>query len=74
MLTAVRMISIGAASLGALVSQSTTPCGSSRSARKRGGQLVQFGAVGQAIVPEQVHDFLVADFAGEFIDVVAADR
>ena len=39
---------------------------------QRGGQGVEFALGRQAVVPEQVDDFLVADLAGEFIDVVAA--
>ena len=31
----------------------------------------EFGAVGQAILVEEVNDFLIGNFAGEFVDVVA---
>ncbi|MEI9896669.1 MAG: hypothetical protein WDN28_23110 [Chthoniobacter sp.] len=72
MLTAVRMMSIGAASFGALVIHSMTPCGNSRSARSAVVSRSSSCAVGSRFVPEQVDDFLVADLAGQFIDVVAA--
>ena len=72
MLTAVRMMSMGAASFGALVMKLITPSGSSRSARSAVVSSFEFVLVRQPAVPEQMDHFLVADFAGEFIDVVAA--
>jgi hypothetical protein len=35
-----------------------------------GLEFFEFGLVGEAFMPEEVDDFLVADLAGEFVDVV----
>ena len=65
-------MSMGAAVFGALVMKSITPCGNSRSARSAVVSASSSRCVRQPAVPEQMDHFLVADFAGEFIDVVAA--
>ena len=36
------------------------------------GKFIQLGAVRQVSAPEEKHNFLVADFASQFVDVVAA--
>ena len=52
--------------------KSITGSGNCRSARSACGEFVELAPIRQFLVPKQINDFLVTDFAGELVDVVAA--
>ena len=52
--------------------KSITPPGNCRSARSCSHESIELLAIRQLALPEEINDFLVADLAGQLVDVVAA--